>query len=48
MLDAIYIKNLQQNGYAALTELADLVKLNPQASQEQLSDAFDALKQSQE
>ncbi len=42
------IKNLQQNGYAALTELADLVKLNPQASQEQLSDAFDALKQSQE
>lgn len=42
------IKNLQQNGYAALTELADLVKLDPQASQEQLSDAFDALKQSQE
>lgn len=42
------IKNLQQNGNAAMTELADLIKLDPQASQEQLSEAFDALKQSQE
>lgn len=39
------IKNLQQNGNAAMTELADLVKLDPQANQEQLSEAFDVLKQ---
>jgi tryptophanyl-tRNA synthetase len=42
------IKNLQLNGSVAMMELANLVKLDAQASQEQLSEAFEALKQATE
>jgi tryptophanyl-tRNA synthetase len=42
------IKNLQLNGSVAMMELANLVQLDAQASQEQLSEAFDALKQAAE
>ncbi len=42
------IKNLQINGSVAMMELGDLVRLEAQASQEQLSEAFEALKQAAE
>lgn len=39
------IKNLQQNGYQALKELSNILKLNNNTTEQELANAFSALKQ---